>query len=228
MSTTWGTAATSDYFLMKPLTLVMHLLTNDDFLCKSSVEANDERRDDMREDLGEEDRWWSLRESPSMPLSSSAIGLLSQGMLLSLRLGGRGSLLCCTCDCSGCWLCCCCRYCSHEVTTSVAVSGSDEAALLLSKPVSRLRERDGGSVRRCGRGSRGELVPEPLPPTPRTATRSAGLTALPVRLKGEAERGLLVANNLLCLTNAGSPRQSLGSLSEHEEHFPPLSVLVVR
>ena len=34
--------------------------------------------------------------------------------------------------------------------------------------------------------------------------------------------------DLLCKTNAGSPRQSLGSLSEHEEHFPPLSVLVVR
>ena len=173
----------------------MHLFTKDDFLFKSSVEASDERRDDMRDDLGDMDECWSLLESPSIPHSSSAIGLLSQGMLLSLRLGGRGSLLCSTSDCSG-WLCCCCRYCSHEVTTSVAVSGSDEAALLVSRPVSRLREREGGSARRCGRGNKGEPAPEPLPPIPRAAVRSAGLTALPPRLKGEAERGLRVANNL--------------------------------
>lgn len=186
---------------MKPRTRVMHLLTNDDFLFKSSVEASDERRDDMRDDLGEADSCWSLRESPSVllpssPYSSSAIGLLSQGMLLSLRLGGRGSLVCCGCDFSGAWLCCCCRYCSHELTTSLAVSGSDDAALLVSRPVSRLREREGGSARRCGRGKRGEPAPWPLPPTPRTATRSAGLRARPPRLNGEAERGQLVANNL--------------------------------
>lgn len=197
MSTTQGTT-NKVYFFIKPRTRVMHLLTNDDFLLKSSVEAIDERR----EDLGEADGCWSLRESPSNLLpsssySSSAIGLLSQGMLLSLRLGGRGSLVCCVCDCSDGWLCCCCRYCSHELTTSVAVSGSiDAAALLVSRPVSKLREREGGSARRCGRGKRGEPAPRPLPTTPRAVARSAGLTARPPRLMGEAERGLLVANNL--------------------------------
>lgn len=82
-------------------------------------------------------------------------------------------------------------------------------------------------MRRCGRGSKGEAVPTPRPAAPRTGRRGTGLAALPPNLIGEADRGLLVANNLLCLTNAGSPRQSLGSLSEHDEPLP-LSVLVVR
>lgn len=193
--------------MMKPRTRVMHLLTKDDFLCKSSIEASDERRDDKREDLGEVDGCWSLRESPSAllppssPHSSSAIGLLSQGMLLSLRRGGRCSLACWACDGSGAWLlllcCCCCRYCSQELTTSVAVSGSElDAALLVSRPVSRLREREVSGARRWGRGSSGDPAPGTLPPTPRTATRSAGLTARPPRLRGEAERGLPVARSL--------------------------------
>lgn len=109
----------------------------------------------------------------------------------------------------------------------MAVSGSDAVALLVSKPVSRLSEREGGSVRRCGRGSEGETAPNTRPVAPLAGRRGTGLAARPPHLIGEADRGLLVVNNLLCLTNAGSPRQSLGSLSEHDDPLP-LSVLVVR
>lgn len=221
----------------------MHLFTKEAFLPASSVEAMDDRLEEAV-DLEEMVRLEvssllppnslpmadNRLHSSSIPLSSSAIGLLSHGMLLSLRLGGRSSPLCCCCCCASCCpgCCCCCKYCSQDDTTSVAVSESRVATVLESKPVSRLREREGGSDRRIGRGRRGEPAPSPLLAEPRTGSRGTGLAALPQSLRGEADRGLLVVNNLLCLTSAGSPRQSLAkSLSEHEEPFP-LSVLVVR
>lgn len=188
----------------------MHLLTKDAFLPASSVEAMDDRLEEAV-DLEEMVRLEvssllppnslsmadSRLHSSSIPLSSSAMGLLSHGMLLNLRLGGRSSPLCCdgcTSCCPGCW--CCCRYCSQEDTTSVAVSESRAATVLESKPVSRLREREGGSDRRMGRGRRGEPAPSPLLAEPRTGSRGTGLAALPQSLRGEADRGLLVVNNL--------------------------------
>lgn len=197
---------------MKPRTRVIHLSTNEDFLLISSVDVTDERRDVTEErDASSRERLISPLSlaftdgpaSSSTPHSSSSMGLLSQGMLLSLLLGGRIS----TCVWLGggtCCKCCCWRYCSHEDTTSVAVSGS-EVTPLLSRPVSRLRDREGGRVRRWGRGRRGEpAAPSPRPPDPRTGSRVTGLDALTPRLRGEAERGLLVANNLQQIRQHGT------------------------
>lgn len=91
------------HFLIKPLTRVIHLLTNEDFRLISSAEVTEERLEDVMEDREDskgsvksllpltsslDDGWPS---SSSVP-HSSAIGLLSQGILLNLRRESLGSV----------------------------------------------------------------------------------------------------------------------------------------
>lgn len=63
-----GNMFKNTHFLMKPLTLVIHLLTNEDFRLISSVEVTEERLEDVMEEREESNG----RVKSLLPLTSSS------------------------------------------------------------------------------------------------------------------------------------------------------------